>query len=123
MDAFEYVLPKNIEDAAKALAQGGVAKAGGVDLIDRMKEGITRPDRLVSLNGWGKTTDRELKIQGRHSRSYYGFADQLLRSEVRLQQLREESDGAAESPDIREVKIHIAAARRGLQETAHEVEA
>ena len=80
-------------------------------------------DRLVIPNGWGKTTDRELKIQGRHSRSYYGFADELLRSEVRLQQLREESDGAAESPDIRGVKIQIAAARRGLQETAHEVEA
>ena len=80
-------------------------------------------DRLVRLNGWGKTTDRELKIQGRHSRGYYGFADELLRTEVRLQQLREEGDGAAESPDIGEVKIQIAAARRGLQETAHEVEA
>ena len=80
-------------------------------------------DRLLTLNGWEKTSDRELKIRGRHSRSYYGFADELLRSEVRLQQLREGSEGVAESPDIRELKVQIAAARRGLQESAHEVEA
>ncbi len=80
-------------------------------------------DRLVSLNGWANTSDRELKIQGRRSPGYYGFADELLRGEAKLQQLREESDGGAESPDVREIKIQIAAARRGLQKTAHEVEA
>jgi xanthine dehydrogenase YagS FAD-binding subunit len=46
-----------MEDAgslAEALAQlkepGAVAKAGGVDLLDRMKEGVTRPRRLVDLS-------------------------------------------------------------------------
>jgi anaerobic magnesium-protoporphyrin IX monomethyl ester cyclase len=38
--------------------------------------------RLVSLRGWSETTDREFRIQGRHSRRFYRHADDLLRSEM-----------------------------------------
>jgi anaerobic magnesium-protoporphyrin IX monomethyl ester cyclase len=61
--------------------------------------------RLVSLRDWARSGDRELKIAGRHSRRYYQFADQLLKSEV--------------AHDV----IQAAAARQGLRETFHEVEA
>lgn len=61
--------------------------------------------RLVSVRDWAHTADRELKIAGRHSRRYYQFADQLLKSEVA------HDHGQAE------------AARQGLRETFHEVEA
>lgn len=61
--------------------------------------------RLVSVRDWVNTADRELKIAGRHSRRYYQFADQLLKSEVA------HDHGQA------------AAARHGLRETFHEVEA
>jgi anaerobic magnesium-protoporphyrin IX monomethyl ester cyclase len=66
--------------------------------------------RLVSIQHWGLSSDRELKITGRHSRRYFQFADQLLKSEVALLKTGRD-DG------------QIAAARRGLQETFHEVEA
>jgi anaerobic magnesium-protoporphyrin IX monomethyl ester cyclase len=36
--------------------------------------------KLVQLGEWAATTDREVKIRGRHSRRFYHFADQLLRS-------------------------------------------
>lgn len=36
--------------------------------------------KLVQLGDWQSTTDRDIKIQGRHSRRFYQFADQLLRS-------------------------------------------
>jgi radical SAM superfamily enzyme YgiQ (UPF0313 family) len=36
--------------------------------------------KLVQLGEWGATTDREVRIRGRHSRRYYQLADQLLRS-------------------------------------------
>jgi len=49
MRRFEYVLPANADEARAALAKGGVAKAGGIDLLDRMKEGISSPDRVISL--------------------------------------------------------------------------
>jgi radical SAM superfamily enzyme YgiQ (UPF0313 family) len=38
--------------------------------------------KLVQLGPWEKSTDREIKIRGRHSRHFYQLADQLLRSET-----------------------------------------
>jgi radical SAM superfamily enzyme YgiQ (UPF0313 family) len=38
--------------------------------------------KLVQLGDWETTTDREIKIRGRHSRRFYQLADQLLRSET-----------------------------------------
>ena len=38
--------------------------------------------KLVQLGEWQATTDREIKIRGRHSRRFYQLADQLLRSET-----------------------------------------
>jgi radical SAM superfamily enzyme YgiQ (UPF0313 family) len=58
--------------------------------------------KLVPLGPWQSTTDREIRIRGRHSRRFYSIADQLLRSR-----------DAAEA----------AAARDGLMEAYGEVEA
>jgi xanthine dehydrogenase YagS FAD-binding subunit len=54
MQTFEWVDATSVEQAAALLAAGRadrpvVAKAGGVDLIDLMKEGIIRPSRVVNL--------------------------------------------------------------------------
>jgi radical SAM superfamily enzyme YgiQ (UPF0313 family) len=58
--------------------------------------------KLVQLGAWEASTDRNIRIRGRHSRRFYQLADQLLRSET-----------ASEAD----------AARRGLRETWDEVEA
>jgi anaerobic magnesium-protoporphyrin IX monomethyl ester cyclase len=63
--------------------------------------------RLVNIAEWKQSTDRDYRIQGRHSRRFYHYADELLRSE------------AADRPDIQK----ILAAREGLRQTWHEVEA
>jgi radical SAM superfamily enzyme YgiQ (UPF0313 family) len=68
--------------------------------------------RLVGISNWTGGTDRDLRIAGRHSRRYYGFADQLLKSEVAL----------ARSGDPA-LRGNVDAARRGLAETFQEVEA
>jgi radical SAM superfamily enzyme YgiQ (UPF0313 family) len=80
-------------------------------------------DRLVNGGEWRSTTDREWTIRGRHSRRYYQFADRLLKSEVQLHRTGLERNGATEAALLDETKGQIAAARRGLAETAHEVEA
>jgi xanthine dehydrogenase YagS FAD-binding subunit len=54
MHACEWVDANSVEHAAALLAAGSpeqlvVAKAGGVDLLDLMKEGIVRPTRIVNL--------------------------------------------------------------------------
>jgi radical SAM superfamily enzyme YgiQ (UPF0313 family) len=64
-------------------------------------------DRLVSIGDWKATTDRDLRIRGRHSRRFYKFADELLRSSVRP------------NPDAHK----IATALAGLQDSYSEVEA
>jgi anaerobic magnesium-protoporphyrin IX monomethyl ester cyclase len=61
--------------------------------------------RLVRIGEWSSSTDREVKIGGRHSRRFYQFADQLLKSEV-----------AGMIPEAD-------SARRGLRESFNEVEA
>jgi xanthine dehydrogenase YagS FAD-binding subunit len=54
MQSFEWVDATSVEQAATLLAEGDderpvVAKAGGMDLLDLMKEGIIRPARVVNL--------------------------------------------------------------------------
>jgi radical SAM superfamily enzyme YgiQ (UPF0313 family) len=63
--------------------------------------------RLVTIAGWNESTDRDLRIQGRHSRRFYQHADELLRSEI------------APQPDL----AKITAAREGLRLAWSEVEA
>jgi xanthine dehydrogenase YagS FAD-binding subunit len=50
MKSFEWVQPTTIADAITALdSPGAMPLAGGVDLLDRMKERLEAPSRLVSL--------------------------------------------------------------------------
>ena len=50
MKAFEYAAPATVADAAKLLdSPNAVALAGGTDLIGRMKDYVTSPQRVVYL--------------------------------------------------------------------------
>jgi xanthine dehydrogenase YagS FAD-binding subunit len=52
MKSFEWVQPATIADALTALEHpGAMPLAGGVDLLDRLKERLEAPSRLVSLRG------------------------------------------------------------------------
>ena len=77
--------------------------------------------RVSSVGPWASGSDREAGIRGRHSRRYYGFADQLLRNEVELERLRRKADFDASA--MASVQYKIADARAGLSASATEVEA
>lgn len=62
--------------------------------------------KLVHIRGWNGGTDRDFQIRGRHSRRFYGNADELLRSET-----------ASERDPAR-----IGAARQALWDAREEVE-
>ncbi len=49
MKNFEMVTVGKLADAVSLLGPGVALKAGGVDLLDRMKEGIDSPSRLINL--------------------------------------------------------------------------
>jgi radical SAM superfamily enzyme YgiQ (UPF0313 family) len=63
-------------------------------------------DRLVAIEPWAQSSDRNFAIRGRHSRTFYRHADELLRSST------------AQHPDA--AAIH--AAREALLASRHEVE-
>jgi xanthine dehydrogenase YagS FAD-binding subunit len=58
MQSFEWVDAASVQQAALLLAASTadrpvVAKAGGIDLVDLLKEGILRPSRVVNLKSIG----------------------------------------------------------------------
>jgi radical SAM superfamily enzyme YgiQ (UPF0313 family) len=64
-------------------------------------------DKLVRIADWRTSTDRDIRLRGRHSRRFYRYADDLLHSAV------DRPDDAAAA----------ASARMGMRNTAQEVEA
>lgn len=69
MQSFEWVDAKSVEEAASLLATTSprapvVAKAGGMDLLDLMKEGIVRPARVVNLKRIPSLGDLRLDRSG-----------------------------------------------------------
>ncbi len=76
--------------------------------------------RVDSLKPWNIGSDREVRIRGRHSRQFYGFADKLLRSEVELERLQRKAD--ADVSAMAALQRKIKDARVGLHASASEVE-
>jgi radical SAM superfamily enzyme YgiQ (UPF0313 family) len=77
--------------------------------------------RTERLKEWSVSSDRDVRIHGRHSRHFYGLADQLLRSEVELEHTRKKS--GAEAGVIAELQNKVADLRIGLHASSSEVEA
>ncbi|HKW26531.1 MAG TPA: radical SAM protein [Terriglobales bacterium] len=75
--------------------------------------------QVVSSTRWSDGSDRDFRVRGRHSRRFFQFADELLRSEVELSRLQKQQDG----PDTAALQAKIGDARQGLQVTFAETEA
>jgi radical SAM superfamily enzyme YgiQ (UPF0313 family) len=76
--------------------------------------------KLVRPGNWEEMTDRELTICGRRTRQFYGYADQLLRSEVALQRVL--LNGHADSGAAGDLRGQVDAARRALHAASVQVE-
>ena len=80
----------------------------------------TVAERVEAAGAWETSSDREFRLKGRHSRRYYAFADQLLRSEVELNRLRRTG---CDEPQVQPLVARIAATRTAMLAAAGEVEA
>lgn len=49
MDRFSFVDCTTVDDALGHLGAGTEVKAGGIDILDRLKEALDRPDKLVNI--------------------------------------------------------------------------
>src|SRR5262245_49861473 len=49
MNAFEWADAHSVEEVFTLTVKGSAVKAGGVDLVDLMKEGIASPSRVINL--------------------------------------------------------------------------
>jgi anaerobic magnesium-protoporphyrin IX monomethyl ester cyclase len=78
-------------------------------------------DRLVQLQPWGTSSDRDLKVKGRHSQRFYSYADKLLKDEVQLARLA--GTPAANSERATSLRQSIELSRAGLLSSVSEVEA
>jgi radical SAM superfamily enzyme YgiQ (UPF0313 family) len=78
-------------------------------------------ERTERMKPWKIGSDREVRVRGRHSRRFYGFADQLLRSEVELERARKKN--ASEAHLIADLQSKIENLRTGLHASSVEVEA
>jgi radical SAM superfamily enzyme YgiQ (UPF0313 family) len=78
-------------------------------------------DRLVQLEPWGTSSDRDLKVKGRHSQRFYSYADKLLKDEVQLARLA--GTPAANSERATSLRQSIELSRAGLLSSLSEVEA
>ncbi|WP_158792557.1 B12-binding domain-containing radical SAM protein [Granulicella sp. L60] len=78
-------------------------------------------DKLVQLKPWGQSSDREIKIKGRHSLRYYAYADKLLRDEVELSRLKD--NAASDIALLNQLQTDIQVSRAGLLATQAEVDA
>jgi xanthine dehydrogenase YagS FAD-binding subunit len=61
MKPFEWTEPRSVREAVAQLGPGAVPKAGGVELMDLLKEQLVAPTRLVNLRtvpGLDAVTDR-----------------------------------------------------------------
>jgi xanthine dehydrogenase YagS FAD-binding subunit len=51
MNRFDYIQPASVQDAVKAATQPGSAYvAGGTNLLDLMKVGVSHPERLIDIS-------------------------------------------------------------------------
>lgn len=54
MQSFEWVDATRLSDALSSLGDSTLVKAGGIDVLDRLKEGLDTPKRLVNIRNVGE---------------------------------------------------------------------
>jgi anaerobic magnesium-protoporphyrin IX monomethyl ester cyclase len=85
----------------------------GTPYFDEVAAGLT------TSTLWEQGSDRDYRVGGRHSRRFFQFADELLRSEVELSRLQKRTEAAG----IGDLQARIATARQGLALSYAETEA
>ena len=104
MKAFAYVNPTSEKDAVAALKIDGVAMpiGGGQDILARMKDYITQPDRIVNIKNALDTTIVAMPGGGLKIGAAVKLVDLMAHAQVRrLYPAINEAAGLVGTPQIR----------------------
>jgi xanthine dehydrogenase YagS FAD-binding subunit len=116
MNSFSLADCSTVEAALSQLKEGAVIKAGGVDLLDRMKNGTDSPARLVNIRNISAlrgihATPEGLTI-GANTTLAEVAADQTIRSQYTV---LADACGSAATPHIRNMATIGGNLLQGLQ--------
>jgi xanthine dehydrogenase YagS FAD-binding subunit len=107
MQSFEWIDARSVEEAATLLATTTeqapvIAKAGGMDLLDLMKEGIVQPARVVNLKSIRSLGGIRIDERGMHLGALVTLAE-IARHPTLGEQYRALADAAAHAgtPQVR----------------------
>lgn len=97
MKAFEYAAPTTARDALEALSgSGALALSGGTDLLSRMKNYVTSPDRVVYLKDIKELRGIDSKGDGL-----------IIRAGTRLIEIAEDKQIAKLYPALRQATLGV----------------
>ncbi len=102
MNRFAFVDCTSVDQALTELNNGAVLKAGGIDILDLMKEGIVNPPRLVNIRNIGSLRGISVKDDGLHLKPLVTLAEISEHPEIRrTYSALADAAGHAATPQVR----------------------
>jgi xanthine dehydrogenase YagS FAD-binding subunit len=102
MNRFAFVDCTTVDQALAELKDGAVLKAGGIDLLDLMKEGIVSPPRLVNIRNVGSLRGITVGEDGLHLKPLVTLAEISEHPEIRRSySALADAAGHAATPQVR----------------------
>jgi xanthine dehydrogenase YagS FAD-binding subunit len=102
MNRFAFVDCTTVDQALAELNDGAVLKAGGIDLLDLMKDGIVSPPRLVNIRNVRGLRDITIGDDGLHLKPLATLAEISEHPEIRRDYAAlSDAAGHAATPQVR----------------------
>ncbi|MBS1803312.1 MAG: xanthine dehydrogenase family protein subunit M [Acidobacteria bacterium] len=102
MNRFAFANCTTVDQALSELKDGAVLKAGGIDLLDLMKEGIVSPPRLVNIRNIGELRGITSGPDGLHIKPLSTLSEISEHSEIRRDySALADAAGHAATPQVR----------------------
>lgn len=102
MNRFAYVDTKTIDEALGQLGGGAVIKAGGIDLLDLMKDDIIAPSKLVNIRNISGLNGISIQKDGLHLGSLTTLSEIAAHPDIRHSYAAlADAAGHAATPQVR----------------------
>jgi xanthine dehydrogenase YagS FAD-binding subunit len=102
MNRFAFIDCTTVDQALGELKEGAVLKAGGIDLLDLMKEGIVSPPRLVNIRNVSSLRGINVADDGLHLKPLVTLAEIADHPEIRRSySALADAAGHAATPQVR----------------------